>query len=79
MLQLSCSNYIFILNLTPGFSGLGRDFSGLGRDNCKTRLKKFLSWFGATFTRGLTITVLSAGGPSRWFARGAGEQGQAVP
>ena len=25
-----CSNYIFILDLTPGFSGLGKD-------NCKTR------------------------------------------
>ena len=25
-----CSNYIFILDLTPGFNGLGKD-------NCKTR------------------------------------------
>ena len=29
-----CSNYIFILDLTPGFNGLGKD-------NCKTRWKTF--------------------------------------
>ena len=32
-----CSNYIFILDLTPGFSGLGRD-------NCKTRRETFKLW-----------------------------------
>ena len=30
-----CSNYIFILNLTPGFNGLGKD-------NCKTRRETFV-------------------------------------
>ena len=30
----SCSNYIFILDLTPGFTGLGED-------NCKTRRQAF--------------------------------------
>ena len=29
-----CSNYIFILDLTPGFIGLGKD-------NCKTRWETF--------------------------------------
>ena len=29
-----CSNYIFILNLTPGFNGPGKD-------NCKTRWETF--------------------------------------
>ena len=29
-----CSNYIFILNLTPGFNGLGKD-------DCKTRWESF--------------------------------------
>ena len=29
-----CSNYIFILDLTPGFNGLGKD-------NCKTRWETF--------------------------------------
>ena len=33
---LSCSNYIFILNLTPGFSGLDKD-------NCKTTWEAFKS------------------------------------
>ena len=32
-----CSNYIFILDLTPGFSGLGKD-------NYKTRRKAFKFW-----------------------------------
>ena len=31
----SCSNYIFILELTPGFNGLGKD-------NCKTRWETIL-------------------------------------
>ena len=33
----SCSNYIFILDLTPGSNGLGRD-------NCKTRRESFKFW-----------------------------------
>ena len=32
-----CSNYIFIIDLTPGFSGLGKD-------NCKTRRETFKFW-----------------------------------
>ena len=32
-----CSNYIFILHLTPGFIGLGKD-------NCKTRRETFKFW-----------------------------------
>ena len=32
-----CSNYIFILNLTPGFNGLGKD-------NYKMRLEAFQFW-----------------------------------
>ena len=32
-----CSNYIFILDLTPGFIGLGKD-------NCKTRTETFMFW-----------------------------------
>ena len=32
-----CSNYIFILNLTPGFNGLGKD-------NCKMRRETFKFW-----------------------------------
>ena len=32
-----CSNYIFILNLTPGFNGLGID-------NCKMRWETFEFW-----------------------------------
>ena len=32
-----CSNYIFILNLTPGFNGLGRDY-------CRTRRDSFEFW-----------------------------------
>ena len=34
-----CSNYIFILNLTPGFIGLGKD-------NRKTRRETFMSRIG---------------------------------
>ena len=33
-----CSNYIFILDLTPGFNGLGKD-------NCKTRRETFKIWY----------------------------------
>ena len=32
-----CSNYIFTLDLTPGFNGLGKD-------NCKTRREIFRFW-----------------------------------
>ena len=32
-----CSNYIFILNLTPGFDGLGKD-------NCEMRRETFKFW-----------------------------------
>ena len=32
-----CSNYIFILNSTP-------DFDGLGKDTCKTRCETFKFW-----------------------------------
>ena len=32
-----CSNYIFIINLTPGFNGLGKD-------NCKTRWETLKFW-----------------------------------
>ena len=32
-----CSNYIFILDLAPGFSGLGKD-------NCETKRKTFKCW-----------------------------------
>ena len=44
-----CSNFVFILNLTPGFSGLGKD-------NCKWN-QKHLS-FGiccVSYIRGLTV------------------------
>ena len=33
-----CSNYIFIIYLTPGFNGLGKD-------NCKTRWETFKFWY----------------------------------
>ena len=33
----ACSNYIFIIDLTLGFSGLGTD-------NCKTRRESFKFW-----------------------------------
>ena len=35
---LHCSNYIFILNLTPSFNGL------MSKDNCKTRQEIFKFW-----------------------------------
>ena len=34
---VGCSNYTFILDLTPGFNGLGKD-------NCKTRWETFQFW-----------------------------------
>ena len=43
-----CSNYIFILDLTPGFIGLGKD-------NFKTRRGTFkFGWFGAAYIRDFT-------------------------
>ena len=36
-LEQRCSNYIFILNLTPGFNGLGED-------NYKMRREAFKFW-----------------------------------
>ena len=43
-----CSNYILILDLTPGFNGLGKD-------NYKTRREPFKFGFGASCIRGLTV------------------------
>ena len=34
---VASANYIFILNLTPGFNGSGKD-------NCKTRWETFVFW-----------------------------------
>ena len=45
-----CSNYIFILDLTPGLNGLGRD-------NCKARQETFKCWDFVTYTRGLTVAL----------------------
>ena len=43
------TKYIFILDLTHGFNGLGKD-------NCKTRRETFKIWvFGVTYIRGLTV------------------------
>ena len=43
-----CSGYIFILDLTPGFNGLGKG-------NCKTRRKTFKFWdLVPSYIRGLT-------------------------
>ena len=44
-----CANYIFILDWTPGFNGLGKD-------NYKTRRETFkFLWSGATYIRGLAV------------------------
>ena len=43
-----CSNYISILNLTPGFNELGKD-------NCKTRWETFESWDLVSYIRDLTV------------------------
>ena len=48
-----CSNYIFIIKLTPGFNGLGKD-------NCNLDETK-INWvlgFGAAYFRGLTVTAV---------------------
>ena len=48
-----CSNYIFILNLTPGFSGLSED-------NCARIQETFkLLRFGATYTWVFTVLLLN--------------------
>ena len=54
------TTYIFILDLTPGFNGMGKD-------NCKMRRQtfKFLG-FGVTYTRGLTVYPLYRKQPSKW-------------
>ena len=47
-----CSNYIFILDLTPGSSGLGND-------NCKTTQETFkFLWFGVSYIRDLTVCII---------------------
>ena len=43
-----CSNYIFILDLTCGFNGLGKD-------NCKMRQKNIK--FGVAYIRGLMVVM----------------------
>ena len=47
-----CSIYIFILDLTPSFNGLGKD-------NCKTRRETLRFGVGATYIRGLTVRIFS--------------------
>ena len=51
-----CSNYIFTLDLTPGFSGLGRD-------NCKTRRKSFKFWDFVSYIRDFTVLLSSCLNP----------------
>ena len=50
-----CSNYVLILDLTPGFNGLGKD-------NCKTRLEVLV--FGVTYIRCFAVTIVL-----RWHFR----------
>ena len=58
-----CSNYIFILDLTPGFNILGED-------NCKKRRETFqFGGFGATYIRGLTVNDNVCGGVFQLSAR----------
>ena len=45
-----CSNYIFILDLTPGFNGLGQN-------NCKTRAEIF-KFLDLVRIRGLTVSTV---------------------
>ena len=62
-----CSNYIFILDLTPGSNRLGKD-------NCKMRWVTFNFFlFGASYTRGLTecnvcLTSFNAGHGNFWHS-----------
>ena len=57
-----CSNYIFILDLTPRINGLGED-------NCKARRETFKFWdlrFGVPYIRDLTsLFYIAAGSGSR--------------
>ena len=46
-----CSNCIFILDLTPGFNGLGKD-------NCRTRWETFRFWDSVClYIKGLTVYI----------------------
>ena len=56
-----CSSYIFILDLTTGFSGLGKD-------NCKTMKNIKVLLFGATYIRDLTVTFINQCYASWWHA-----------
>ena len=57
-----CSNYIFILDLTPGFNRLGKY-------NCKTRWETFKFWeFDAPNIRGLTVYQAINRDLGRWCA-----------
>ena len=47
-----CSNYIFILDLTPGFNRLHKDNRKMRRDNIS------VLWFGAPFISGLTVSYM---------------------
>ena len=56
-----CSNYIFILDLTPGFFGLGKD-------NCKTRRETFnFENFGASHIRGFMVLTVDSPYPAAEF------------
>ena len=48
--SIACSNYIFILDLTPGFNGLGKD-------NCETGRE--VLGFGASNIRYFTVIKIS--------------------
>ena len=47
-----CSNYIFILGLTPGFNGLGKV-------NCKTKRETSKFWNLVSYIRGLTVNTIN--------------------
>ena len=49
---LCCSTYIFILDVTPGLNGLGKD-------NCTWRREKLSVWIWHTYIRGLTYLIWS--------------------
>ena len=46
-----CSNYIFVLDVTPGFNGLGKD-------NCKTRQDTFKFWDLVRLTLDFTVVQI---------------------
>ena len=54
-----CSNYIFILDLTPGFDGLEKD-------NCKTRRETFEFWYLVQLLLEISRYVIYIW---RWFVR----------